>query len=726
MPAMGSFFRYIQELYLVLAPDFTVLDITDLFLSVSGKQRSDAIGKHLFDFWPEHEDRKAEAEELRASIRYVIEHKREHVMSPQRYDVLIDGEVRERYWKSISVPILDDNGDLKGILVRGEDVTTTLLRERDNQRFQNRLLAQDNAAEILDRINDGFFSLDANLNFTNANKVTLDHFKTSLEKLLGRSLNEFSPNLEDRKKFRERYLKVIETGEPIQFSESYSGQILHINAYRTVDGGIAIFYRDVTDSWNNEDRLRIITNQLPTFVGYIDTEGRYQFVNDSYVKWFELPREQIIGKRRDEFFPKETSDLARKYEQMALAGTAVKYENFLSKPDGSYKALDVEYIPHRHLHSGNILGAVIVAHDVTQLKIASQNLLNMLETAPVAIAILEGPEHTYTFTNTQYKKLYNLGDVIGKSIIEVSNNPAKPFHYMTTVYHTGETCFQNEFQNFRKDGTSFFTNFIIQSYQSADVKHKGVMVVAYDVTEQVLSKRKVEDAVKTRDEFLSMASHELKTPLTSMHLHTHIIEKYIEEIGSSDPELPQKFEATNNRIKKGIDRLTHLVNDMLDISKLSHGKLSLRGEKFSLTALVEEVVDRMSPQFAEEKVKLQLELEPNLVGEWDQFRIEQVITNLVTNALKYGDKTSVKLVLKKENNFAVLAVADRGPGISPEHHHRIFERFERLKETEHLQGLGLGLYICKEIVERHKGTIHVESRPQMGATFIVKLPLTNS
>jgi PAS domain S-box-containing protein len=233
----------------------------------------------------------------------------------------------------------------------------------------------------------------------------------------------------------------------------------------------------------------------------------------------------------------------------------------------------------------------------------------------------------------------------------------------------------------------------------------------------------LQNAITSRDTFLSIASHELRTPITSMKMQTQHMRK---RIASEDPAAfaPERVTRLVEQTERSIGRLSRLVEDMLDISRIATGRLNMRFEQVDLSELTREGVDRFMPQLGEAGHPLELHLTPGLVGRWDRERLEQVLANLLTNVLKYAPGAPLTVRTRRMESSAILEVEDRGPGIAPEHHHRVFERFERLVDAKQISGLGLGLHISKHIVEAHGGTIRVRSAIGEGASFVVELPLS--
>jgi signal transduction histidine kinase len=228
-------------------------------------------------------------------------------------------------------------------------------------------------------------------------------------------------------------------------------------------------------------------------------------------------------------------------------------------------------------------------------------------------------------------------------------------------------------------------------------------------------------ALLTRDEFMSIASHELKTPLTSLRLQIQMRKRFLRR-GELEAFTLDKLEKMFDGDERQVMRLTHLIDDMLDLTRINTGRLSISPEECDLSQLVREVVDRHSAHLTQAGCSLVLNANAAINGKWDRFRIEQVVTNLITNAAKYAPHAPVEISTQGTSSFAEIRVKDHGNGIHPEDHGRIFNRFERAVGKNGASGFGLGLYITRQIVELHGGTIRVESEPGAGAMFIVELP----
>jgi signal transduction histidine kinase len=229
-------------------------------------------------------------------------------------------------------------------------------------------------------------------------------------------------------------------------------------------------------------------------------------------------------------------------------------------------------------------------------------------------------------------------------------------------------------------------------------------------------------ATRIRDEFISIASHELKTPLTSLKLQTQLNKRVqARDPGAFSPLVSRLIDGTDSQV----DRLTRLVEDMLDVSRIHSGKLLMEKSRFDLAELVADVVPNFSAQLAAAGCALVIERSGPVIGTWDRYRIEQVLNNLLTNAIRYAPGAPIEISVARDDarGIARLRVRDHGPGIAPADHERIFARFERAVVGRGISGLGLGLYICRQIVASHAGTIRVESDVGRGAGFVIELKL---
>jgi signal transduction histidine kinase len=235
----------------------------------------------------------------------------------------------------------------------------------------------------------------------------------------------------------------------------------------------------------------------------------------------------------------------------------------------------------------------------------------------------------------------------------------------------------------------------------------GVTVFAFDVTEQVL-----------RDAFFAAASHELRDPIHTLRLQLlSVVDRFEREVHVPSLEWVRVRLA---RANAQVSRLVRLVDTVLDVSRVASGRLPLLLEEVDLADAVRDVVHRLEP---DQQAQVVTSLE-KIVGPWDRLRLDQVITNLTSNALKYGEGRPIEITVSLQENAARLEVTDHGIGIAPHHQARVFERFERAVSDRRFVGFGLGLWITTRIVEEFGGAMSLRSALGVGSTFTVDLPLT--
>lgn len=231
--------------------------------------------------------------------------------------------------------------------------------------------------------------------------------------------------------------------------------------------------------------------------------------------------------------------------------------------------------------------------------------------------------------------------------------------------------------------------------------------------------QRAEGAVAARDEFVAIATHELRTPLSALHLQLTSLHRALER---GPPPTPERLAQSLTTALRQTDRLGRLVAHLFDVSRVSTGQLELEREPVDLSALVHRLVARFEEPLAQARSAAVVDAEQPVVASVDRLRVEQVLMNLLSNAMKYAPGQPVELTVEAAGPDAVVAVKDSGPGIAPEQQARIFERFQRASGEHTRSSLGLGLYISRQLARAHGGDLTVESTPGEGARFLLRLP----
>jgi PAS domain S-box-containing protein len=322
-------------------------------------------------------------------------------------------------------------------------------------------------------------------------------------------------------------------------------------------------------------------------------------------------------------------------------------------------------------------------------------------------------------------KGYTPAEIIGQHFSrfypEADRQALKPERELEAVLRLGRL--EDEGIRVRKDGTTFWANVVLTTLYE-EGRPIAIAKVTRDLTERRRAEEErvrlaqTEEALRLRDEFLSIASHELRTPLTALDLQVQSLAAASTVLG---PRLARKVA----RIELSSARLRVLIETLLDVSRIATGRFVLTPSEGDLVATTEEVVDRLAERAQDAACVLTFEKgTPSARGSWDMVRMRQVVTNVLDNALTYGREHPVEVFVGEDAEGVVITITDHGPGIAESDLERIFERFERAAPMRNYGGLGLGLYVSRQIVQGHGGTISARNQPSGGARFSIRLPKT--
>lgn len=516
--------------------------------------------------------------------------------------------------------------------------------------------------------------------------------------------------------------------------------------------------RDVTERHRveaelreSEARYRSLYANTPVMMHSIDAEGRLVSVSNAWLEGLGYTREEVLGRKSVEFLTPESREYAKKYilPEYFVTGVSKDVPYQFVKKSGEVVDVLLSAICERDAE-GKVLRSLAVLIDVTRRKRAeaerdrllgeaeaawesAERALMLLDlvlmTAPVGLGFLDR-DLRYVRVNKALAALHGVEpeDDIGRTPWDaVPELAPRLAPLMRRVLDTGEAV-----TNVETTGTipgspetrSWLTSFYPVRI-GGKVSHVGVVVV--DVTEQKQAEetqarlyRAAQEAVRVRDDFLAIASHELRTPLTPLAMRLQILERKLRQGEPVDAGVVAK--ALHH-----LDRLTSLISDLLDVSRIQAGRLLLHREPVALGAMVEHLVHEHNLADPTHPATLDAD-DDELVVTADRARLAQVVANLLDNAAKYsppGGPIAVRLARCERE--ARLTVGDRGIGIPKEQQPMLFERFFRAHNAPitGYGGLGLGLYITRDIVERHGGRIWVESEVGRGSTFHVALPLAS-
>jgi PAS domain S-box-containing protein len=377
-----------------------------------------------------------------------------------------------------------------------------------------------------------------------------------------------------------------------------------------------------------------------------------------------------------------------------------------------------------------------LAQQNAEIDRAREQLRTILD-ATTAVIYLKDGDGRYLFVNREFLQVFGLerDRVIGKADEEVlPPSAARTLQREDAAVLAARAPQQLEETIPARDGTRTYLSLKFPLLDASGDPY-GVCCVATDITERkraeeavlraiegAARERQLKRAIEARDQFLVVASHELKTPLTSLELQIGSLLR----LGRSDPSANVSDERVRSKceaIVKQVERMTVLINTLLDVAKITSGRVEPCRERLDLGELVGRAIAASADAIRRSGSEIRLRAPAPVVGMWDRPSLETAIAHLVSNAVKFGAGAPVEIGVHASGERATLTVRDHGIGVPVEAQERIFERFERAVSDRHFGGFGVGLWIAREAVEAHGGTIRLSSRPGEGALFTVELPL---
>jgi len=492
--------------------------------------------------------------------------------------------------------------------------------------------------------------------------------------------------------------------------------------------------RDLTDRRRveeqlkqSEERLRLMIHSVKDYAIFLlDRGGHVVSWNSGAERLKGYSAGEIIGRHFSIFYPRDDVESARPQRELEIAATTGRFEEegFRLRKDGSRFWASVVLTAVR-TPQGELVGFTKVTRDVTERKRAAQQLeerarqqtaisnlgLHALQTRELDEVVEAALRTIRESLQVEDVRLLRGGQVPsdGSATVAVHgpDRGSEPYGLLTvraSPQLTGNDVI------FLEAVANVVASAVARSHVEEQLRDAEL-----EAFEERGRTQQAQTALRERDEFISVAAHELRTPLTALQLKLQGLERGM--VRDAD----KKTERLEGAVRQ-TERLARLIDRLLDVSRIAQGRLELSPEEFDLSTLVRQVADDFRDPAANARVLLELELPEKAEGTWDRLRIEQILVNLLSNALKYGAGKPVTVKLEVKEDVVRLAIADRGIGIGAQDVNRIFGRFQRAAPTRHYGGMGLGLYITRHIVEAHQGTISVDSAAGEGATFVVELP----
>lgn len=481
--------------------------------------------------------------------------------------------------------------------------------------------------------------------------------------------------------------------------------------------GTIIEVRDTTEDKKKEEALRKsemkfqeLADSMPQLVWTADPDGKVDYYNKKRHDF------DGISKKGQEYewgplvHPDDIKKTLTAWQLSMTTGSLYEIEHRVKMKGGKYRWFLSRGIPVRGSNK-KILKWYGTATDIHEQKESEYRFITTLKNSPITVAQIDSKARYVWVFNPD--PAFHSEDIIGKTDAEISegeDGAKKLYELKNTVLKTGKKIVEEITFNL-PDKTCVYSFAIEPIIEGKKVT--GLTTVAFDITQRKLLE-------KEKDTFIGVASHELKTPLTTMKAFAQILRKRCESRGDD------KDKYLVEQVNSQTDRLTKLINDLLNLSKIESGQLEFDKRKFDLNHLISKILTDFQYTVDTRNIALEGSLKKLVYG--DESRIEQVISNLLTHAVKYSPVDS-KIIIKIQSlrSQALICVQDFGMGISKRDQQRLFERFYRTndKNKHKKEGFGLGLYISAEIVKRHGGDIWVKSQKGKGSTFCFTIPFNS-
>jgi PAS domain S-box-containing protein len=496
----------------------------------------------------------------------------------------------------------------------------------------------------------------------------------------------------------------------------------------------------------SEERFRVTLASLGDAVIATDSEGRVTFLNAAAERLTGWSSSEAVGQDILSVFRivnEYTRDIVenpitRTLREGRVAGLA--NHTLLTARDGTERPIDDSGAPIRD-SKGNVIGAVLVFRDISERRRAEEVAARLaaIVTSSSDAIVSKTLDGIITSWNASAERMfgYTADEMIGQPITTIIPQERRAEEdYILTQLRAGERIEAFDTVRMAKDGRYLDVSLTISPVKNAAGTIIGASKIARDITarkqaeeerirlleREQAARAEAQEAVRLRDLFFSVAGHELRTPLTSLLGNVQLIRRRAQREGILTERDQRAFEVVITQTQ----RLNRMVKALLDVSRLETGQLSLERAPLDIRLLVQQVVNEIQSTLTQHTIASTAPRQP-LVIDGDTLRLEQVLQNLIQNAVKYSPNGgAIHVQVRQEDATACVDVIDNGIGIPEEAQERLFTRFYRAGnvDADHISGLGIGLYVVKEIVTLHGGTVTVESVEGVGSTFTICLPLS--
>jgi two-component system CheB/CheR fusion protein len=482
--------------------------------------------------------------------------------------------------------------------------------------------------------------------------------------------------------------------------------------------------------------VKNILDSSVDLIAVYDTDVRIISINQSALNAMKAKEEDVVGKILIDAFPQMKDSQGYKDLLRAINGETIHNEIYYSPVSKRY--YENSLVPLKD-HNENIYAVLVMAHDNTELiasakKFEERNrFIEKLISSSLDLIMVIDKEFRFITLNKKAETILGKafkGPIIGEKITDINPSVVGTQSYKDLLdAFKGNIIIRDKVKATTGEEKYYEHNYV--PLYNEDDEVYAIMVISHDITEnirQMEELRKLSESDVQKNNFIAMASHELKTPITSIKGYVQLLLNAFDKSKEKEKQLPPLLVRSSLiSVDKQITRLTRLISELLDLTKIETGTLELKKEKFSLNQLAIETVEDILYTNTKHEISLFHDYQSYVFADKD--RIGQVMINFLTNAIKYSPNSN-KIgvwIHQTKNGEVAFSVKDYGIGIVKEEQEKIFERFYRAKgkEEQTYPGFGIGLFIAKEFVEKHGGEVLVESEKGKGSVFTFTLPIFN-